>query len=1004
MKKLLFFCFVCLSSIQTIFAQCNPPVTVNGIIDCAIDEPTVSVLFAMGDLGNEIRWFDAQFGGNQLAPTDPLQNGFTYWAEQTDGTCLSERSSTTVVLEDPGAPIVLESLQTFCEADQPTIANLAVQLKSATNSVLWYPSATAVEPLNATELLVDQKSYWASELQGLCESIGRVEVFVELETPPEPTTTSATQTFCENDINTVADLQATGEGIQWYASETSTTPLPFTQELIDNTTYYATQTPDAIVGCESATRLEVLVELTAVPEPTTNATTQEFCENEVNTVADLQVNETNIIWYATATSVDALDNVTPLVTGTYYATQAPINSCESATRLEVTVVLNEAPEPTTNSTIQTFCESDVNTIADLQANEPNIRWYATPTSTIALDAAEELVAGNYYATQITGNINTCESDTRLEVSVVIETVPEPTTVSAIQTFCENDINTVANLQATGTGIQWYSSATAPVALNPTDELIDGNIYYATQTPDATTGCESATRLEVLVTFDVAPEPTTSSTTQSFCENDINTVADLQATGTGIQWYSSATATVPLNSTDILEAKNYYATQTAGESCESNTRLEVTVVLDATQPPTTTSTSQSFCDNELATIADLNITGTTIRWYDTETSTEVLNNTDLLTTGDYYATQTIGGVTGCESEERTRVDVIVVSTAAPTTNGPTQVFCNANNAIVSNLIALEPNVQWYESETSTVALNPTEVLVDGEDYYATQEANPALGCANLQRAMVTVIIGEIPPAPTTSIIGTQAFCGIDAPTLDSLDVNETSLRWYDSANSTIPLENTTSLVDGASYFATQVSANGCESETRLEISVTVTGVELPSLSVENAEEFCLLNGDYTLSDLNDRVVAPLGTTIVWYDDVYPAGNVIDLSEPLITGNIYYAYSEDVEGCKSLIPLILPVNLEACSDDDLGIFDGFSPNDDGINDVYNTDNLLRLFPDYTITFYNRWGNIVYEGGADKDPWNGKLKGSGELLPQGVYFYSIDFKNNDRKPKQGTVYLSR
>jgi gliding motility-associated-like protein len=64
------------------------------------------------------------------------------------------------------------------------------------------------------------------------------------------------------------------------------------------------------------------------------------------------------------------------------------------------------------------------------------------------------------------------------------------------------------------------------------------------------------------------------------------------------------------------------------------------------------------------------------------------------------------------------------------------------------------------------------------------------------------------------------------------------------------------------------------------------------------------------------------------------------------------------------------------------DAFSPNGDGINDVF------RLYPNYVnfylLQIYNRWGGLVYES-TDPDPfWDGKFKG--RQVEIGVYIYIV------------------
>jgi len=56
---------------------------------------------------------------------------------------------------------------------------------------------------------------------------------------------------------------------------------------------------------------------------------------------------------------------------------------------------------------------------------------------------------------------------------------------------------VSTLTATGTAIQWYSSAVSYTALAGTTKLINGNVYYASQTVG---GVESSARLAVTVTL------------------------------------------------------------------------------------------------------------------------------------------------------------------------------------------------------------------------------------------------------------------------------------------------------------------------------------------------------------------------------------------------------------------------------------------------------------------------------------------------------------------------
>jgi large repetitive protein len=258
-------------------------------------------------------------------------------------------------------------------------------------------------------------------------------------------------------------------------------------------TYFASQT---VGGCESDERLEVAVTVNDSSAPTGSAT-QSFCSIDNPTVADLVATGTAIQWYATASGGTAIDPTTALATGTYFASQT-VGGCESDTRLEVAVTVNDPSAPTGSAT-QSFCSIDNPTVADLAATGTSIQWHATASGGTPIDPTTALTTGTYFASQTVGG---CESDTRLEVAVTVNDPAAPTG-SATQSFCSIDNPTVADLVATGTAIQWYAAASGGTAIDPSTALATGT-YFASQTVG---GCESDERLEV--------------TFRSFCSIDSN---------------------------------------------------------------------------------------------------------------------------------------------------------------------------------------------------------------------------------------------------------------------------------------------------------------------------------------------------------------------------------------------------------------------------------------------------------------------------------------------------
>ena len=70
--------------------------------------------------------------------------------------------------------------------------------------------------------------------------------------------------------------------------------------------------------------------------------------------------------------------------------------------------------------------------------------------------------------------------------------------------------------------------------------------------------------------------------------------------------------------------------------------------------------------------------------------------------------------------------------------------------------------------------------------------------------------------------------------------------------------------------------------------------------------------------------------------------------------------------------------------------FSPNDDGINDVYDITGFG--LKSYTLTVYNRWGQLVFNG-ADKQAWDGSKAAEGVYLIMVHYTTNAGIKLNQR-----------
>lgn len=88
------------------------------------------------------------------------------------------------------------------------------------------------------------------------------------------------------------------------------------------------------------------------------------------------------------------------------------------------------------------------------------------------------------------------------------------------------------------------------------------------------------------------------------------------------------------------------------------------------------------------------------------------------------------------------------------------------------------------------------------------------------------------------------------------------------------------------------------------------------------------------------------------------------------------------------------------------DAFSPNGDGINDLYEIPNLWK-YPNNTIKIFNRWGVEVFQASPYKNDWDGRSRhpsSIGDELPSSTYYYILDLGLPGRKPFNGFIYLKR
>lgn len=86
---------------------------------------------------------------------------------------------------------------------------------------------------------------------------------------------------------------------------------------------------------------------------------------------------------------------------------------------------------------------------------------------------------------------------------------------------------------------------------------------------------------------------------------------------------------------------------------------------------------------------------------------------------------------------------------------------------------------------------------------------------------------------------------------------------------------------------------------------------------------------------------------------------------------------------------PITIQI-SESKLEMPNAFSPNGDGINDVYRAKSNYQSIVEFDAYIFNRWGQKLYEWHDPAGGWDGKF--NGKDVKQGVYFVLVKAKGAD------------
>ena len=173
-----------------------------------------------------------------------------------------------------------------------------------------------------------------------------------------------------------------------------------------------------------------------------------------------------------------------------------------------------------------------------------------------------------------------------------------------------------------------------------------------------------------------------------------------------------------------------------------------------------------------------------------------------------------------------------------------------------------------------------------------------------------------------------------------------------------------------YMMEVSDANGCVSGNVIQL---VEPEEFES-SYNLTMPSCFGNNDGSI-----EITATGGTKPYMYgwDSYYS-------EEPLLTGLREGMYTISVVDANKCTYQVASITLTDMAGACIKIPDVFTPNGDGINDEWIIEN-IDMFPEATVYVFNRWGQMMYKGTGNDEPWDGRYRG--HFVPAGTYLYIVD-----------------
>lgn len=569
-----------------------------------------------------------------------------------------------------------------------------------------------------------------------------------------------------------------------------------------------------------------------------------------------------------------------------------------------------------------------------------------------------------------------------------------------------------------TGLSNATSST--VTANPTVTTT----YTATVTDKA--GCSSSKPVKVTV-VNMPSTPTVISPVL-YCMGA--TATPLSASGTGLLWYTSATggigsSTAPTPNTAVVGSTDYYVSGKAS-ICESG-RAKITVIVNKKDDVSFNYPSSSFCQNtanQFPVISPGAVAGT---FKATPAGLVFVNDKtgeiDLKasTPGTYVITNEVGPVGGC-SAVTSAPFTLTIHPEPSLTNSSTAEICSGVPLNITLTSTVPADYSWVAADnanTSGETNNAPKITNVIDDIIINNTTSPQVvkytitltskagACLNLKPQTIDVTVN---PEPTLSNAGAYQICNDKTLNIGLTTNIAANYSWVATDNPNTSGETHTNpkqtaviddrLVNNSNgpqvvtYTVTLTSKTGACVNLKPQIIEVTINKTVAAITADPTTGEKPLLVQFTNSTIG-------GTTYSW-----DFGNGATSSEKnpsyvyTETGN-YNAcmFTEGPGGCSDKVCLTIRVYINTA----YAIPNVFTPNNDGINDVFTISG--KGVQSVRGEIFNRWGQKEFEWNTPNGGWDGH-SASGVSSTEGTYYFLLEIIGEDGKKysESGSLTLLR